>query len=69
MARTSTTPAAAAPDERDITITALARAVCLLAVRQPGGPASLQRILTGDLGLSHAHAGAIIAAAERPAGG
>ena len=54
-----------APDGRDVTITALARAVCLFAAQLPGSPAALRQILTSQMGLSSVHADAIITAAER----
>ena len=52
----------------DVLTAALARAVCVLAVRLPGAPASLRQILTGQLGLPGEHADAIIAAAESKPG-
>jgi hypothetical protein len=63
------TAAAAAPDDPGILLTGLARAVCTLAARIPGPPATATQILTGQLQLTDSEAGAIVAAAERRPGG
>jgi hypothetical protein len=44
----------------------LARVVLHLVVRLPGSPESIERILTGQLGLPHDAAEAVVAAARRP---
>jgi len=56
---------AAAPDP---VVSALARAVCRLAIDRPGGSADMDRILRDELRLSHSDAEAIIAAAGRQPG-
>lgn len=44
---------------------ALARAICRLAIRLPGGNATIDRILQHEVGVSIADAGVIVAAAQR----
>ena len=44
---------------------ALARAICRLAIRLPGGNASMDRILQHEVGVSIPDAELIIAAAQR----
>jgi hypothetical protein len=63
MAAATRKPPAATPAshcDHDAVIAALARAVCQLATRLPGAPASLQHILTGQLSLGDDTARTII---------
>jgi hypothetical protein len=48
--------------------TAIARAICRLAVKMPGANAELDRILQHEIGLAGGDIQAIIAAAKRPNG-
>jgi len=60
---------AASPDERLAAIeaenAALARAICRLAIRLPGGNADIDRILQHEVGVSVPDADLIVAAAQR----
>ena len=68
--KTEPAPAKAATTEERLAAieaenAALARAICHLAVKLPGGNAAIDRILQHEVGVSAADAVLIIAAAQR----